>query len=215
MEADRLDDGFFSAVAARFGLGSVTQRAEFVVGGAMGEIWRIGAGGARWAVKVLFEWAEVAEVPGDLAFQDLAWAAGVPLPRPRRDAAGVAVASVAGRRVRVYEWVDLLEHETVVLPVTAAAAGRLLGRLHALDIACDEAIDPWYTTVPNAAAWVRLTESAQRAGARWGRDLEDRIDSLIRLPEGAVAVSTRRSLVCHRDFDVSNVLPARDGGGLV
>ena len=46
------------------------------------------------------------------AFQQAACAAGVPAPQVRRTTGGCVFATLGGRQVRVYEWVDLRAPDT-------------------------------------------------------------------------------------------------------
>lgn len=213
MDADRAAD-----VAATFDLGRpAVERPAFIARGAMGQLWRLQTDAGRWAVKVLFDGADHGDpLPRDVAVQEAAAATGVRLPQVRLTPDGRAV--VGG--VRVYEWVDLAPK--LVPPVdaaTAAEAGDVLGRLHAhaLRPEAGETVDDWYVTAPPPAAWEDLAARADAAGASWAAGLRDRLDHLVELGRFVAASRCDHAdvVVCHRDFDPSNVFRPSAGGPLV
>jgi aminoglycoside phosphotransferase (APT) family kinase protein len=204
-------------LAGRFGLGEVLGSPGYVTRGAMGEIWRLDTSGGSFAVKWQFPWAPAGPRPADVPVQLAAAAAGIPLPRPVLTPDGAAVARAGGQRARVYEWADLAG--PVALPAadpTAAEAGRLLGVLHGLGLSSDEADDPWYEQVPPVRGWAGLADQATAAGLDWARRLAGAQDLIAGLSARAAAPRhPGPRIVCHRDFNPDNVLPARSGAHLV
>jgi Ser/Thr protein kinase RdoA (MazF antagonist) len=183
----------------------------------MGETWRLQTSRGPWAVKWQFPWAPVQPCPADVQVQQAASAGGIPLPLPVLTLAGEAVAGVGGRHARVYAWVDLAP--PVRPPAddrTAAEAGRLLGMLHGLALPSGEPDDPWYTQVPSPPDWAALADRAEVAGLAWAGMLasaQRRIAGLsARL---GVPRPAGRRVVCHRDFNPDNVVPAASGDHLV
>src|SRR5689334_24200701 len=95
-------------LARRFGLAGGARLSDGPVArGRQGAVWRLDTADGSWAVKVPFHPSAEDEVALSTRFQEAAYAAGVPTPRVRRTTQGRVFATVSGRQVRVYEWVDL------------------------------------------------------------------------------------------------------------
>lgn len=212
------------AVLDAFGLGSLQATPTYVARGAMGEVWRVETRDGRFALKALFSWADYPERPADIDVQLAAAAAGVPIPRPVLvgGGGGVGVVEVDGGRFRAYEWVDLGRPLAAPVPVaTAAEAGDILGRIHALGLPLeataapgDHMVDEWYRTPPSKDRLVALARAGSGEGRSWAPiviAMFGAIDELLAQVGGEVA----EPIVCHRDFGLENVLPAADGSGLV
>jgi Ser/Thr protein kinase RdoA (MazF antagonist) len=207
--------GYWDELARDFGLGPVTGDPEYVARGAMGEIWRLRTAAGSWAVKWQFPWVPTEFRPADLMVQRTAAGAGIPLPLPVTTPDGDAVLRVRDRHARVYPWVELGPEITApVPPACASEAGRLLGLLHRLAITPGEPVDPWYTDVPDRGQWVSLAARARSSGAPWAAGL-DAARELIAELTGRVAPPAGEPIVCHRDFNPGNVLPAAADGCLV
>jgi len=207
--------GDWQCLAQRFELGYLTGDPGYVTRGAMGEIWRLDTSNGRWAVKWQFPWAPADPRPLDATVQLAAAAAGVPLPLPVTAPDADAVAAVGGRHARVYHWVEL--GQPVLLPATpavAADAGRLLGLLHRLGLTSDEPVDPWYTQVRPADYWTELADRATAAGAAWAPRLAGARGLVAYLSEFVTPPPDRPVIVCHRDFNPGNVIPAVPDGRL-
>jgi Ser/Thr protein kinase RdoA (MazF antagonist) len=207
----------WSDLATVFGLGPVTGSPAYVARGAGGEIWRLETGTGVWAVKWLFDGAPSEPRPADVDVQFAAAAAGIPLPLPVLTPAEDAVAIIGQQYARVHYWADLAQPaEPPVDDSTAAQAGRLLGVLHGLALASPEPDDPWYTEVPSAHDWTILTGQAQTAGMAWAAQLKVSLDRIATLSARTTGPRPPGpSIVCHRDFNPDNVIPAASGDGLV
>src|SRR5262249_60241932 len=95
-------------LAQRFGLGRAVRLSDGPVArGKQGLVWRLDTSDGSWAVKVPFDRSSEDEVGVATAFQEAAYATGVPTPQVRRTTEGQVFASIAGRQVRGYEWFDL------------------------------------------------------------------------------------------------------------
>lgn len=95
-------------LARRFGFGGAARLSDGPVArGKQGLVWRLDTAEGSWAVKVPFRQSGEDEVRSATAFQEAAYAAGVPTPQVRRTTEGCVFATLEGRQVRVYEWVDL------------------------------------------------------------------------------------------------------------
>ena len=140
--------------------------------------------------------------------------AGLPLPRPLV-VEGAAVVPVGPARFRVYEWVDLAPPlPPAVDAAVAAEAGRLLGRMHRLDLPAGDEVDPWYRSAPTTARFRELAAALAAAGDRWADPFAEVLGSAERL-RPLVAGRPGPARVCHRDFDPQNVLPRTSDGSLV
>lgn len=196
--------------AARFGLGPPVEPPVAVARGAMGRIWHVRTGGGRWAVKTLFGWVDASPRPDDVDFQVAAAAGGVLLPLPILTADGAAVVDVAGGRARAYEWVDLADPlEPPVDAATAAEVGRLLATVHRLPLAPAGPVESWYQRPPEPARWAALVKRAEATGAAWSPGLAGLGPSW----RAAIVGGPRflAPVLCHRDFDPSNVVPTASG----
>jgi aminoglycoside phosphotransferase (APT) family kinase protein len=207
----------WTELARRFDLGQVRGAAQFVARGAMGEVWRLETIRGAWAVKWRFPWGPVQPRPADVGVQLAAVAAGIPLPAPVLTPAGEAVALIGSHHVRVHEWAELARPaEPPVADRTAAQAGRLLGVLHSLALPTTEPDDPWYAEVRRPADWAALADRAAAAGTAWAGRLAGAQERIAVLSAQA-SVPRRREqrIVCHRDFNPDNVVPAASGDHLV
>ena len=143
-------------VASTFGLGRVLGLPAVAARGEMGRIWRLETATGTWALKEVFtvEPSAVADARADAAFQELALARGIPMPRPVRALDSRVLVTVGPaadlRSVRVYSWVDLRPRDAVA-PLADVAA--ILGRLHAIAPPDRRAIHPWYRQPPDSAVW--------------------------------------------------------------
>lgn len=190
--------------------------------GELGRIWQLETATGRWAVKELLRTSPgaladlEAAARADIAFQEAALAAGVPMPRPvrRPDAGALAEVDAVDRRVtiRIYAWVELAGRDRRADPLDAAA---ILGRLHALAHPDDRPPDPWFTRAPEPERWAALSAAAQRAGMPWAETLGELIPEVL---AGADAVAAGRhapTIRCHLDFNPENVLVEATGRAVV
>jgi Ser/Thr protein kinase RdoA (MazF antagonist) len=180
--------------------------------GALGQIWRVEVGPARYAVKEIFaEPPSEASLAAELAFARRAAEAGVRLPASLPDRYGrYLLTAPDGRWLRVYEWVDL-QPVDLGAQATPGELGALFARLHRC--APSARVEPpgsWYHSVPAAYDWVEPAGS----GAVWAARLADRLTTLPELCTVVTPADPAELIVCHRDLHPENVL-ADPGGGLV
>lgn len=190
-----------------YGLGRPIGLPVYSARGELGRIWRLETSSGIWAVKELFHPTDEAEAKSDVAFQEAAIAAGVPMPRPivGRDGHVVSEIGPADRRmtVRVYSWIDLAGRGE---RAPAAAAAAILGRLHALAFPDDRPIDPWFTTAVEPARWVDVLAMADDQAAPFAATLARLVPEIA---AGAPIIAEGRhspSIRCHLDFNPENVL---------
>lgn len=134
----------------------------------------------------------------------------VQMPRPVRTTSGSVLAEVAGRRVRVYTWVDLLpvniDHDPVMVGETVAA-------IHRVRHDRPRPVHPWYTNPVGAIRWTELNRDLQAVGAPFAAAFAAEIPMLIKLE--SLIEAPRNLQSCHRDLFADNILPTPDGGACV
>jgi Ser/Thr protein kinase RdoA (MazF antagonist) len=215
-----------AAVAAAFGLaGPVTGWAP--VGGAWSNrVFRLEAGGRRYAVKEMRNpWADphwqqwLAE---SWVFEQRAMAAGVAAPRPVPDPASGGCLAWVSRRdpalgeaaVRMHHWVE--GSPPGLGPVTtdtARWAGQVLATLHGLRIrARDRSLFPVPST-ETAGRWPELAEAAQRSGVAWAHLLTAAAPAVALIAELAASAGYRpgQEVITHGDIDQKNLIATAHG----
>ena len=204
------------AISDAFGLDRPTGPPVFAARGELGRIWRLDTSAGTWAIKELFEPPTEAEAADDVAFQEAAIGAGVPMPRPvpTRDGQVLARATAVDRDlvVRAYTWVDLAGREAIA---DVMAAGRILGRLHALAYPDARPPDPWFTAPVDEERWASLVAGAKVLGVAWGADLCDLATAFVEARSLILAGRHEPRIRCHLDFNPDNVLVDVSGGLVV
>jgi Ser/Thr protein kinase RdoA (MazF antagonist) len=196
------------ALARRFGLGGAARLSDGPVGrGKQGLVWRLDTAAGRWAVKVPFHRSDEDEVRAATSFHEAACAAGVPAPRVRRTIEGSVFATLEGRQVRVYEWVDLRAPDATLDPRLVGAA---VAAIHRVPTTASGPVDPWYREPVGAQRWDDLVEQLTGAGAPFAGRLADLRDELVALESWIEP--PQMLATCHRDLWADNVLPTADGG---
>src|SRR6516165_2945616 len=166
-------------LARRFGLGGAARLSDGPVArGKQGVVWRLDTADGSWAVKVPFHRSGEAEVRSAAAFQEAACAAGVPAPRVRRTTEGCVFATLAGRQVRVYEWVDLRAPDAMLDPGQVGAVVAAIHRVPATDAS---PLDSWYHEPIGAERWDQLVGQLRQAGAPFAPQLAGLRDELVAL----------------------------------
>lgn len=89
------------------------------------------------------------------AFQEAAYTAGVPTPQVRRTTDGCVFATVEGRQVRLYEWVDLLAPDSCLDP---ALVGAVVAAIHRVSVSDLGSLDPWNHEPVGADRWDQVVE---------------------------------------------------------
>jgi Ser/Thr protein kinase RdoA (MazF antagonist) len=184
--------------------------------GALGQIWRLEVGPARYALKEIFaEPPSEASIAAELAFAHRAAEAGVRVPASYPDRNGHhLILAPRGTWLRLYEWLDLRPVE-LTAQATPGDLGTLLARLHlGAPAAAVESgggpPDPWYDHVPAAHKWAE----APASGTAWAARLADRLTTLPELCAAVSPVDPAELIICHRDLHPENVL-ADPAGSLV
>jgi Ser/Thr protein kinase RdoA (MazF antagonist) len=195
-------------LAGRFGLGRAVRLSDGPLArGRQGLVWRLDTADGSWAVKMPFHPSGEDEVDAATAFQEAAYAAGVPTPQVRRTTEGRVFATIAGRQIRMYEWVDLRAPDPRLDPARVGAVVAAIHRVPAIDLS---APDPWYHKPVGADRWDHLVDQLAEAGAPFARRLADLRDELVALESWIEPPQMLQT--CHRDLWADNVLPTADGG---
>jgi aminoglycoside phosphotransferase (APT) family kinase protein len=195
-------------LARRFALGQAPRLSEGPVArGRQGLVWRLDTADGSWAVKVPFHRSGEDEVRSATAFQEAAYAAGVPTPQVRRTTEGCVFAAIEDRQVRVYEWVDLQAPD---LRLDPARVGAVVAAIHGVSATDLGPLDPWYHEPVGAERWDHLVGQLLEAGAPFAGRLAGLRDELIALESWIEPPEMLRT--CHRDLWADNVLPTADGG---
>ncbi|MFI9847851.1 phosphotransferase enzyme family protein [Nonomuraea sp. NPDC051941] len=182
--------------------------------GALGQIWRLEVGPARYALKEIFgEPPSEALIEAELAFARRAAEAGVRLPASHPDCEGRHLLSAPGGGpwLRLYDWIDLRPVD-LAARATPRELGTLLARLHRCAPAATAEADggppaAWYHQVPAEREWVR-------GGPAWAGRLAERLATLPELCAAVAPADPAELIVCHRDLHPENVL-ADPAGALV
>jgi aminoglycoside phosphotransferase (APT) family kinase protein len=210
LHADMCCSGLMDAadLARRFDLGRAARLSDGPVArGKQGVVWRLDTADGAWAVKIPFHRSSEDEVRMATEFQEAAYAAGVPTPQVRRTAEGSVFALIAGRQVRMYEWVDLKAPDAMLDP---ARVGAVVAAIHRLSATDRSPLDPWYHEPVGADRWDQLVGLLLEAGAPFASRLAALRDELVALESWIESPELIRT--CHRDMWADNVLPTADGG---
>jgi Ser/Thr protein kinase RdoA (MazF antagonist) len=195
-------------LARRFALGGAARLSDGPVArGKQGVVWRLETAEGSWAVKVPFHESGEDEVRLATVFQEAAYIAGISTPQVRRTTDGKVFATLDGRQVRMYEWVDLASPHTGLDP---ARVGAVVAAIHQIRVTDSGLFDAWYHEPVGADRWDQLVEQLLEAGAPFAGRLADLRDELVALESWIEPPQLLRT--CHRDLWADNVLPTADGG---
>ncbi|MGW0845047.1 phosphotransferase enzyme family protein [Streptomyces sp. NPDC002787] len=212
--------GFIAADAYSLGGGAWSMTP--VTRGALGQIWRLSAGGGdgrSWAVKELLFGCDEEQVGREAALRNAAEELGISAPRLFADRHGSYVSrlpeSMGGSYVKLYDWVDGSEADPAD-PEILAWCGRTLALLHRAGEGTSETPSDWYERCPGEDEWAELYEGVRRAGLPWadafGRFVAGPAVELARYvtPSGAGDIVTS-----HLDLRPQNVLVGPSGPALL
>jgi Ser/Thr protein kinase RdoA (MazF antagonist) len=194
-------------LARRFALGRPVKLSDGPVArGKQGVVWRLDTSDGRWAVKMPLDMSDEEDVDAATAFQEAAYAVGVPTPQVRRTTDGQVFATIATNKVRVYEWVDLMAPDSMLDP---ARVGEVVAAIHRVRCSDQSPLDPWYHEPIGADRWDKLIGQLFEAAAPFAGRLADLRDELVALESWIEPPDLVQT--CHRDLWADNVLPTADG----
>src|SRR5262245_41067558 len=158
-------------LASAFALGTVTRPMTHVERQWAGHTWDLRTSEGRWVVTELADVLQPAHIEMESEFVTQAIGAGVLAPEPVRTAGGPFALDLDGRRWRVHRWIRLGPPlPQPPLPGVAAEGGRILARIHALDLEPPAPVTLWLTRRPGASSWNRVAAAAPAAGREWADD---------------------------------------------
>ena len=205
-----LTDDQAEFVADAFNLGDVLDHTGPTGRGEMGFVLRLTTDAGSWAVKRLLHRQREFEVREDLEFVTAARAAGVPTPAILTTRDGAVLLDLPDGQVRVNEWVDLAEVDSLLDP---AAVGAAVGALHRAPFRGSRGEDSWYREPVGAQRWDELVASLKAERAPFAGDLAELRDEFVALERILVDPQDRRS--CHRDLFPENLRRTSDGSACV
>jgi aminoglycoside phosphotransferase (APT) family kinase protein len=226
MTAPDRDEPDPAAVIAAFGLDDPVTDWTPADGAWSNRVYRLGAGGRRYAVKEMRNpWADphwqqwLAE---SWVFEQRAIAAGVAAPQPVPNPAnGNCLARVSRRdpalpdaAVRVHHWVDGNPvGPGPVEPKIARSVGQALATLHGLEVRPrDRSLFPVPST-DTASRWPELAEAARRSGAAWARQLTAAAPAVSLIADLATSAGylPDQEVITHGDVDQKNLIATTHG----
>ena len=206
-----LDHGHVACILGAFDLGSWGRLSDGpVASGRLGAIWRLDTARGSWAIKQVGDLLDedLAGLLEGAAFQEAAFAAGVPTPAVRRTRAGKQIGDCGEVRVRLHAWLELHPPDANLDPVEV---GRLVAALHRVDFAGAVSLDAWYTEPVGFTRWSELVGMLRARRAPFADELDALVPELVVL-ETLLGGSPRELRTCHRDLWADNVRRARGGG---
>jgi len=204
-----LTPSFGPAIAEVFALGSDATMTGPAARGQMGQVWRLDTGSGTYAVKESFEPVSLEEAEADARFQDVAHAAGVPMPAVVRSRHGRVLEQVADEPVRVYQWVDVLPRTRALDP---AQVGTVVAGIHRAVLPASGPLDEWFATPIGADRWAEVVHALRAEKAPYADELAALVPQTLEL-ETLIAPAEAEQW-CHLDLWSDNVL-STPGGGLV
>jgi hypothetical protein len=181
----RAGDETTAAVAAAFDLGPPTGPMVGLGRQWAGHAWVLTTEGGRWLARELFRWFEDAALEQEALLAESASAVGIRTPLPVRSPSGRLVEIVGDARWRVYTLPAVGPEPTLPAdPRHARAAGRIVGRVHAMRLPAPAPVSCWLTNVRPESKWRTLNAAAEAAGRAWA----DRLGEVIPVIMDACAI---------------------------
>jgi thiamine kinase-like enzyme len=196
-----------SFIADRYALGDRATLTGPVARGELGQVWRLTTSNGAWAVKEPFEPKSEAESREEAEIQEVARDAGIPAPGVLRSVDGDVSLLVGDLRICAFEWVDVLERDPNLDPVSV---GRIVASIHRVPFPEIRGEDPWYREPISGDRWEELTDDLKAAEAPFADELASYRGELAVL--GALVQPPTVLQTCHRDLWADNLRPTPDGG---
>ena len=195
------DIGHAAAVAGAFGLG--TAQGPLVASERQwaGQAWMLTTDRGRWVARQLFDWFDDRRVEAEVLLAETAATAGIRTPRTVRSPAGAVIEELEGSRWRVFEFLPAgPEPSTPANPRHAAAAGRILGKVHGFGLPAPEPVQPWLTEVRPESGWWNLHAVCASRGMPWADRLAEVIPGIVDVSRTVEPVDAAADVVlsaCH------------------
>jgi hypothetical protein len=174
------DEVITASIVSTFDLGPPCGPMSPVAEQWAGHAWALTTERGRWLARRLFGWFEEGALEHELLLSESAAAAGIVTLRPVRSTSGRIVEEIAGSSWRVYATPAVgPEPTTPADPRHAAAAGRIVGKVHALRLPAPAPVTPWLTCLRSEHLWRSLHAAAADAAKPWADRLEAVIPTLL------------------------------------
>lgn len=165
-----------------FGLGTVSGPMTHVERQWAGDTWDLRTTDGRWVVTGLADFIVPTHIEIESEFVTKAIGAGVLAPEPVRTPDGPFVIDLDGCNWRVHHWVQLGPPlPQPPLPHVAVEGGRILARIHTLDLEPPAPVVPWLTQRPSASSWQQLADAARASDKDWAEDFAHAIPGFLDL----------------------------------
>ncbi len=201
----------FRQIIQKYGLGMLLSPPEPVLGGFLHTTYRLDTAEGSFAVKVLnpVVMARPEAYGNMLRSERIAQAFSAVIPAVRAiEADGSPIVKIGNEYAMLYPWISAKPlFPPKLTPRHTAAAGDLLGKIHAYALEAEES--PAHDAAPND--WDALVSLAEErdADAVWLPGLRDAHAALIAMEKeaaDAARVPGREKVAGHGDFDPKNVL---------
>jgi hypothetical protein len=175
-------DDLVAALVRAFGLGPATSPMRHVEDDWSGHVWDLETASGPVLLTRLASYVPPEHVEAAAGLVDAAIAAGVAAPPPVRTPAGRVTMTVDGQHWRAHHRIPLGPLPTKPpTPELAAAAGTLLGTLHALALPPPAPVARWLTYRRSEEDWSRLVDRARQAGMPWAEALAGAVPGFVAL----------------------------------
>ena len=174
------EKGTEAMVAAAFDLGAPRGPLVAVERQWAGQAWSLETDRGRWLARRLFDWFDESALEAEVLLAESAAAMGIKTLRPVRSKTGAVVETVEGFRWRVYDLPALGPEPSVPAdPRHAAAAGRIVARVHNLRLPAPQPVQQWLTFARSEEQWWGLHAAAESAGKPWAATLAEVIPAIV------------------------------------
>lgn len=178
--APALDDGAAAELAAVFDLGEPSGPLVPLIRQWAGHAWTLTTDRGTWTARRLFGPFYEANLETDARMAERAAADGIVTSVPVRSVSGNLAETVGEARWRVFRAPPVGPDPSMPAdPRYAAAAGRILGRVHGWRLSPQGPVTTWVSEVRPEAAWRRLQEKADEAGKPWADGLAEAIPTIV------------------------------------
>jgi hypothetical protein len=176
-------DGAAEAVAKAFDLGTPKGPLVAVERQWAGQAWSLTTDRGPWLLRQLFDWYDGGDRETEAVLAEAAIGAGIKTPPLKRSTTGAIIQPIDtpnGRTCwRVFGWSPLGPLPSVPVDAKfAAAAGSIIGRVHALDLPPPRPVGSWLTRRRPEPEWWDLQREAARAEVSWADALAGAIPAI-------------------------------------
>ncbi|HEY7070257.1 MAG TPA: hypothetical protein VH479_09100 [Acidimicrobiales bacterium] len=175
-------DDLVAALVRAFGLGRAASPMRHVEDEWAGHVWELDTTSGPVLLTQLAPHVPPEHVEAAAGLVDAAIAAGVATPPPVRTPEGRVAVDVGGEHWRAHRRIPLGPLPTKPpTPELAAAAGTLLGTLHALALQPPAPVVRWLTYRRSAQEWHGLVDRARQGALPWAEALADAVPGFLSL----------------------------------